>query len=442
MRVGQLAAFGAIWLAAQLVAAVACAQDEPLLAAPSEYTDVIDAFDGEDAIDIQARIEFRSTFSSALVQREVIDDTTGQTGNDGRFRDLLDHSAVRNELQLGLEVGLYHDIMMFVGLPIVLSDDEELTLVDGRDCDDAGSACSRLLYEPPTDGGRPQVLFTAGPRVVSEQRSGLPRIDLGFAFGLLNQYRGADATWVLRATLGIPTADAKTACVTGMSCAPGLSDGSLWLTLESRWSRRYRYVEPLLGISHRFGWVTSGEDTFMTKTDDAADSLPTTTEATAGAAFVPWEDRMRHQRFSIELLGRAAYISKGRGMSPLFDALGTSEHSQITGAGAIGAQPFSGVTTIGAHGRLGTDLMLVMKAAQYVRFTLGTELGVLTDHLITGAEDCGPSAPRIDGDDSATVCAASQISPLYRPMIDAPNQRFQLTNAIIIDLVARAQGQF
>ena len=445
-RAVSLAVCAALGLVMGPAAGPALAQDEPLLAAPSEYTDVIDAFDGEDAIDIQARIEFRSTFSSGTIQREVVNDDTTMTSNDGRYRDLLDHTGVRNELQLGLEVGLYHDLMLFLGLPIVLSDDEELVLVDGRDCDEAGSACQELLEptidDDPMDDEDEQVLFTAGPRLLSEQRSGLPRVDLGLAFGVLNQYRGADATWVLRATVAIPTAEAKKACIAGISCAPGLSDGILWLTLESRWSRRYRYVEPLLGIAHRFGFVASGDDTFQATLGDDATDLPTTTEASAGAAFVPWEDRMRHQRFSIELLGRAAYISEGRGMSPLFDALGTSPHSQLNPPGVIASERFTGVTTIGAHGRLGADLMLVMKAAQYVRFTLGTELGLLTDHLLTGADDCSSGSPRTLAPTQATACEAAQISPLYRPVIDAPGQRFRLADALSVGLIARAQGQF
>jgi hypothetical protein len=129
-------------------------------------------------------------------------------------------------------------------------------------------------------------------------------------------------------------------------------------------------------------------------------------------------------------------------MSALFDALGTSMHTQLNPDEATDEGRFTGVTTIGAHGRLGVDLMLVMKAARYVRFSLGTELGVLTDHLITGANDCSVSDPRDDTMMFASPCAAGRISPLYRPVIDAPGQRFRLTDAMTVGLIARAQGQF
>jgi hypothetical protein len=83
-----------------------------------------------------------------------------------------------------------------------------------------------------------------------------------------------------------------------------------------------------------------------------------------------------------------------------------------------------------------------MKAARYVRFTLGTELGVLTNHLLTGAADCSASDPRDETMMFASPCASNRISPLYRPVIDAPGQRFRLTDALIVGLIARAQGQF
>ena len=314
VRVGQLAAFGAIWLAAQLVPAVAHAQDEPLLAAPSEYTDVIDAFDGEDVIDIQARIEFRSTFSSAVVQREVIDETTGQTGNDGRFRDLLDHSAVRNELQLGLEVGLYHDIMMVVGLPIVLSDDEELTLVDGRDCDDT-ALVFRASCTSRRKRRRPEVLFTAGPRCV-EQRSAPRRSRLLLRLPTFSRFR---RDLGLRAERRDPDRDAKN-CVTGISASP-VCHGIL--AYASRVVRAVFATGAAARISRFVGSRAS-----RTRRDQARlrrRSLPTTTESSAGARSCP--EAGCGTTFSIGLLVRAAN-SRSRS-EPALRCARTLPHAQI-----------------------------------------------------------------------------------------------------------------
>jgi hypothetical protein len=431
-------------LVALLVRGVAGAQHEPLLSEPIGYTDVADAFDGDDPIDVHVRIGFRSEFRSALIEREVVDEASADGRVTTRYQDVLQHSGTRNELRLGLEVGLYHDLMLFFAVPLVLSDDQELRPANGESCGNGSQGPCRYLVEP-TVGMADRPIFPLTRTLSSKPRSGLPEVELGAAWAVTNQYRGADATWALRITLGIATGGVKMACTAGEGrpCSPGISDGISWLKLESRWSRRYRYLEPLLGLSHRFGWVTSGDALYTESAAEEAGDLPTTTDAVVGAAVIPWEDRMRHQRFSIELMGRAAYVSSGRGLSPLFDALGTSLSPHLASSeGASRGTPFTGVTTIGAHGELGLDASLVMKAARYVTFTLGTGLSAQTAHLITGAEDCGPDDPRAMDTTRASSCNNAYISSLYRPVIDAPGQRFRVSDALNVALVARAMGQF
>jgi hypothetical protein len=423
---------------------VARAQHEPLLSEPIGYTDVADAFDGDDPLDVNVRIGFRSEFRSALIEREVVDEASADGRVATRYQDVLDHSRTRNELRLGLEVGVYHDVMVFLGVPLVLSDDEELRPANGESCGAGTAGPCRFLVEPTLMGGTASILPLMRS-LASKPRSGLPEVELGAAWAVTNQYRGADATWALRITFGIATGEVKSACVAAANsnCSPGISDGTSWVKLESRWSRRYRYLEPLLGLSHRFGWVANGSALFTETAAEEAGELPTTTDAVVGAAVIPWEDRMRHQRFSIELMGRAAYVSSGRGLSPLFDALGTSlSHHLASADDATRGTPFTGVTTIGAHGELGFDASLVMKAARYVTFMLGTGIAAETAHLITGAEDCDAGDPRASNTSQASGCRDTYVSSLYRPVIDAPGQRFRVSEALNVALTARAIGQF
>lgn len=419
------------------------AQDETLLSEPIAFTDVADAFDGEDPIDIRVRIGFRSAFSSSTIERENVENAASDGRAATRYRSVLDASAVHNELRLGLEVGVYHDLMLFMGLPLVLSDDQELHPYNGQSCGDGstGGPCALLIESTTEDEAAP--LFLVPRTLAAKQRSGLPRVELGAAWSPMNQYRGDDATWTLRTTFELPTGEVMQPCLAGAGCSAGITDGTASLKLESRWSRRYRYFEPLLGISHELSWLSAGENLFTASAGHGADALPTTTEVIVGSAIIPWEDRMRHQRFSVELRTRAAYVSAGRGVGPLFDALGTSSSPHLsTTRDTTTGTPFTGVTTIGSHGALGIDAMVVMKAARYVRFTVGADLGFLTDHLITGAPDCEEGDPRSTRTSRATSCASTRVSPLYRPVIDAPGQRFRLVDAVAVGLVARADGQF
>jgi hypothetical protein len=68
---------------------------------------------------------------------------------------------------------------------------------------------------------------------------------------------------------------------------------------------------------------------------------------------------------------------------------------------------------------------------------------MFTDHKITGAADCSESSqPRNATDSRATACAEGRVSPLYRPVIDAPGQRFRTVDEGSVGLSAQAVGQF
>lgn len=115
-----------------------------------------------------------------------------------------------------------------------------------------------------------------------------------------------------------------------------------------------------------------------------------------------------------------------------------------TTLGAPEDERFTGVTAFGAHGRLGVDAMLVMKAARYVRFTLGSELSVLTDHLITGEPDCGSSDPRADDETHASACAEDLIQPCTgrrsMPPVNASDSRMRFRSASSLAPRASSNG--
>jgi hypothetical protein len=439
----RVAACVAAWLAAGFAfggggAAHAQAGAEadavPLLAEPIAYTDVIDAVEELDPLDVNVGLRYVRTDSSATIARELVD------ADDQRTRrvDVATHELQRNDLALELDLGIYRDVMLTFRLPIMLGEQQQLRPLSGNACAGGNSSDACVALREPNGLGTP--LLDLEEPIVSARRSGLPSLELGLAWAVLNQWRSPELpTWVLRVVTSIDTGALRTACTDGPGCDPGISRGTHQLTFETRVSRRTRYVEPYLGLSHALEWVGAGEDLFYPQ--EERDSVvraepPSTTEATLGLAVIPWEDRTRQQRFEVDVQGRAATRSAGQDMSELFDALGSSQSPYLASAG------FSGVTQVEAHGRLGLDLRLLLHAARYVRFALGAGFTHVTPHLITGASPCNaevaprPNAPRLG------LCRRGVMNPLYRAVIDAPGQRFSVREVLAIELQAGATGRF
>ena len=278
----------------------------------------------------------------------------------------------------------------------------------------------------------------------------MPEVGVGVAWGVLGQHRDPYMpNWVLRAETEIGLGDGARPCLTGQGCDPGLGRGTLSFTLASRWSRRWRYVEPYLGIAHTWEWPTGAQEQFAPVADVPHEDPPWTAEATMGAALIPYEDRGRWQRLAVDLRTRAAWISRGQTYTPLFDALGTSPHASLadprsaaTASGSTKDVAFSGLTLAGAHARLATELEITMRAAQYVSFALGLTIGYETSHLLTGQAACNADITPNPGDPRTGGCANGIVNPLYRASIDAPGARFRQDHAWTLGLGALATGTF
>lgn len=427
-----------------------------LMAEPTAYTDVADAFDGPDPFDINVRLGFVWSSASATVERETTDAMSADGRPSRRFVGVAEHQRTRNSLEMALEIGLYQDLMLFAGLPVVLAETRELREPGGADCasDPTSDGCLRLT-SPLADGTR-EPLFEVGSPLLSAKRSGLPRIDLGVAWGVTNQHRTSLLpTWVLRMALSIPTKDVMEPCIRGgASCEPGISNGQGGLTIGSRWSYRFRHVEPLMGLSHTFSWISSGDGLYRpagTLDGMAEDGPPSRSELTLGAVVIPWEDRGRHQRFALDTRASATVVSDGRDISPLFDALGASDSAQLTTANvdnlSLGASDretvmFTGVTRVEAHARVALRTALVIQAARYVRFNLGMGFTHVTPHLLTGEPVCNTDIDVRSNDPRGGLCVRGLPNPAHRPVIDAPGNRFRLGSGLQVDLFAVAAGQF
>jgi hypothetical protein len=443
------------------------------------YTDVIDAFDGADLFDLNIYLGYLRTFELATLERE-------RTRADGS-RELARVAESRREtsqLALGLDVGLLRDVMASLRLPLLLSDARRLRLPDGADATQVAAD----LADAASGGGAPAPLFALPLRAPA--RAGLDYLALGGAWAILNQTRSPwSPTWMVRVegrrALGEPLracreSESGTLCGTassedrdgdgtpdgtrGAGQKPGSSRGMSALLLETRFSRRYRRAEPYAGLSLLVEWqaLRKGRAARLRQ-----GSRPGPQTALAlGLALIPWENRASFKRFTIDLRGSATHVARGNDYSPLFDALGTSNHPELARArydGARGPVPatglapcvndeqsscglgsqtgFDGRTESAAHLRYGAQLALEVQAARYVRFQLGSTVQVATDHALSDRSPCGGSSAQRLGDDGR-ACSDGGVDPRHRGVIDAPGRRFLLRDQLLIGVYAQATASF
>lgn len=422
------------------------AQDLRLYSEPTSYTDVIDALDGEDPFDLNARIGYVRSQTSADIQRER------NTADGLRLVDVAEHNRLVNTLEVGLDVGLWHDLALYGRLPVVLSDTRKLSAPDG-----GTSAMANQHLEVTEPGATmPTHIFTVP--FESPTRSGIAELQLGLAWAIMNQHRDPEyPTWLIMLEGHFDIGEDMQPCSEGSAapCDAGISRGTHALHLETRASHRMRHLEPYGGLSFHVEFPAGAEQEFEPggELSGFMNTIPPIVgELTAGLALIPWEHRGRWQRFVIDLRLKAAYISEGHGYSPLYDALGTSstryltepsnECADPTASAECRAVPFTGLTDMQSHGRIGGRVALEMQAARYVRFEIGAGLHWESPFLATYADACNPNVSQRTDDIRAGTCRNGIINPHHRAAIDLPGQRFKVDGSLTFDFFASATAQF
>jgi hypothetical protein len=241
-----------------------------------------------------------------------------------------------------------------------------------------------------------------------------------------------------------------------------VSEGTHALSVETRMSRRFRYAEPYggAGFTAQFrGRAASAFAPGGTLPGYRHVNPPLVADVVAGLALIPWEHRGRHQRLTLDMRLHAAWVGAGRDYSPLFDALGASSEPTLVNPSCEGAPansldctgdpaglrlvPFTGLTDVQAHGRIGGRVAVELQVARFVRFGFGGALRYTTPHQITGTERCNTQAsPRDASDPRIAGCSEGIVDPHHRVLIDAPGQRFSLDGQWQVDLHANMRAQF
>jgi hypothetical protein len=441
---------------------------------PTPYTDVIDAAQPGDRFDLNAHVAYTRTTDRARIQRE------NTSAGERRRSALADSDHLSSQLMLGLDVGLYRDLMAFVRVPLVLGDKRTLRRASGVDAAEAAD----LLGDPGGSG----TLFDLP--LTSPTRAGFDYMALGGAFAITSQERDPFLpTWIVmvegRRAVGPLLRPCRQDDEAGTLCNVGSQDGVNQLregssgvsrgvsafSLETRVSKRLRYLEAYAGVGFLLEWASTAKKYFKPAGElkgVSESAPPMQVSTTLGSVFIPWEHRARFQRVALDARVFGTYYTRGIDYSALYDALGSSDHAALAQANYEGVRgapgpdagtcqgssdtdcyvgkpvPFYGLTELSSHVRYGARLGVDIRAARYVRFALGASLSWVSAHVLTSSPACN-----LDASDSTRGvgssgqhCGSHPSNPQYRGTIDAPGHRFWLTDQMLFDLYASATAQF
>jgi hypothetical protein len=458
-----------------------------LMDEPITFTDVIDAFDDDDVFDVNIGVAYQRTWEFATIQRQVPDGAGDPTVADSRmsqhWNDIANYELGRNQLNFGLDVGIFRDFAAYARLPLILSDDRSLSQVGNTDP-------SGFLTANPSMDPSQAPLFSVPFR--SPTRSGVDYMVAGLAWSITNQHRDRHVpTWMVMLEGQFNLGDPMRACGTSattmgpngsgapgtMQCGnissnptgslnPGVGRGYNSLRFETRSSYRYESIEPYAGLAFQIGWPGYSGNQFLPQGNLQGyinQIPPILGRFTIGTAIIPWEDREHYQRFMIDLRLVGDYVSEGHDYSPLFDALGSSNNTYLSSpnlegqpfisdppdpatesVSGLAVVPFYGLTDTQSHGRFGGTLTLEMQAARYVRFSLATGFLYAMPYVITQADACNPNVSQDSVSDQRLVgtCRGGIINPAHRPAIDLPGQRFRVNGTTQVDITISVTAQF
>lgn len=530
--------------AAAALAPLAARADEPknageprIMMESGEVTNVPDAFDDGDIFDAHVSLGFQFAAKSARILRETTIAEPGLTtgGFTSRLMNVAQYSSQIARLTPRVDIGIYHDLAIYARLPIILAYSQKLDGVSGSENQQsvvAAGAPGEQLFRLPFK---------------SPDRSGVEYLALGIDLDIFNQARDrSKPTWLLGAEVRLAIGDPMQACNpdtsrlnavpagygsgTPVACADpsdvnrdglrdndfegtdlsarqaGVTRGTIGLEAHTILSKRVKYVEPYGGFSALAEFYNSKDFTLTNLEGSLVNHPPIRGKMILGTMIIPWENREKFGRFTLDFRFTGEYVSEGRDYSELFDALGSSDapsmrHPQWAsfersapwtappqpdGSPATPAQQAAfdkdlqeqcdngtvspcpvksvvagsqktyntGLTDVYAYGTYRISASATWQASEYVKFSIGGGFQFDQGHVITGDQPCNPSfkndadavfkaGPCHSGDDATQNLTATGIpNPNYRPVVNVVGRRFYVDAAQTWDIAISGTVMF
>lgn len=445
-------------------------------------TEVRTAAEPNNIFDLDLSLGFDHARKGAKITREWIQDQDG-TLTPLEVRELT-YTEVTQRLLLDLRIGVFRDLEIHIGAPIILANDSSIGFQDGV------LGRSTICCEGDQNADDPAV--RADPRypfarVPSDRyRSGFGDMVFGLAWSpFVDAKDEAYPTLTLRADVTTPTgrirdpSDVKALVDTE---GGGVGRGMTVFDLSLAVSRRMQLGVPALDPYMIFGArIPVANPSQKAKGMEPAASG----RFMVGAELLVWEDVEAKERFALDLAFQTRYVGTGRTYSELSDYLPSFDPTRVLGnrteaglrpdefaysdfddprnyavqregtsCGKIVGVPCGELNKVDDYLQLKGTATLNMRFAEYVLLRAGFALEHETDHFLTNervGKDLDPSsASSADCDGAACVgrvnarnsyfdrtsntCPAGQTcderSQYYDPRYDALGRRLRIEDVL------------
>jgi hypothetical protein len=200
---------------------------------------------------------------------------------------------------------------------------------------------------------------------------------------------------------------------------------------------------------------------------------------------IPWENREKVGRLTLDMRVQGKYTSEGRDYSELYDAIGSSDADSLrvpqwaryrqnpncstTGQDMYSCNPagdpisiideqsqktyVTGLTDVQQYSTIRGQASVTWQASEYVKFNLGFGFTHDQRHGITGDQPCNPnfkddpfqSGPCKSGSEQVAggaITATGIPNPNYRPVLNAVGRRLLVSDSNTFDVFASGVVMF
>ncbi|TPV93032.1 MAG: hypothetical protein B7733_22635 [Myxococcales bacterium FL481] len=468
----------------------------PSAARAGEVTRIASSFEEDNPFDLHFGVAYDYNFKRASILREW-----GRANGSNRLAKDLVYQQSRQTVTPRLEIGLFHDLSLYLDVPIVVSDDRSYALDQRTEpCtfgDDVGGATGEsqadcvnknnsstirdsIIPRDGFDASAPNEAYGSFTGEDTETifrgptRRGVDQLYVGIKKALINQRRYPHLpTWILalegRFAVGKPMRFTRDIAIDSSLTEAneyvgrGIHELGAWTAL----SHRHRFLEPYFGVHWRQGLRASGSQ--FKRYGDAQDKFnPMSTAGFfVGGEIIPWERKATHQKIALAFSGSTNLRYDGREYSEVWELL--SDSPALVGTNNPGRARCNIAAAV-AHAKANplahSDYLAVANQApnsggcskfngittvqNYAEFALRVALNVhLSSYarLVVGANlgtttrhfvtSADRGDPGTTGDPDVVEAETTDVNPIRRDVIDNVGRRYAVDDMLNVRGFAR-----